>query len=242
MNQPRDELNIEYPFQMLTLILSEDQYKKCARMAREINIYGGLVILGRGTVNSSVLNLLGIKSQKKEVVYFILEKEKAREVLDYFTRELQLLVPGHGIAFTSPVIFTSRETDISQVAGISQVTGNTAQDMEGKSMYKKLTVIVDRGMAADVMDIARKAGATGGTIIHGRGTGAEFTEKLFGMEIEPEKEVVMILMPGILIDKVVNALFQELKMQEPGHGILYVEPVNEVRGLIDSHSEGKDTL
>jgi nitrogen regulatory protein PII len=52
----------------------------------------------------------------------------------------------------------------------------------------------------------------------------------------------MILMPGILIDKVVNALFQELKMQEPGHGILYVEPVNEVRGLIDSHSEGKDTL
>ena len=30
-------------------------------------------------------------------------------------------------------------------------------------MYKKLTVIVNRGMAEDVMEIARKSGVTGGT-------------------------------------------------------------------------------
>ena len=184
--------------------------------------------------------LTGHKEPEKEVC-FILEKKRQERYWIISQRNCSF-VPGHGIAFTSPVIFTSRETDISQVTGINQVSGNTAQDMEGKSMYKKLTVIVDRGMAADVMDIARKAGATGGTIIHGRGTGAEFTEKLFGMEIEPEKEVVMILMPGDMIDKVVNALFHELKMQEPGHGILFVEPVDEVRGLIDSHNEGKNTL
>ena len=32
-------------------------------------------------------------------------------------------------------------------------------------MYKKLTVIVDRGMAEEVMDVAHNAGTSGGTIM-----------------------------------------------------------------------------
>lgn len=108
-------------------------------------------------------------------------------------------------------------------------------------MFKKLTVVVDRGMAEDVMDIARKSGVKGGTILHGRGTGSEFNAKFFGMEIEPEKELVMILMPSDLIDKVVNDLFQELKLGIPGNGILFVEPILDVRGLFESHRNNKDT-
>lgn len=104
-------------------------------------------------------------------------------------------------------------------------------------MYKKLTVIVNRGMAEDVMEIARKSGVTGGTIMHGRGTGSEYTEKLFGIEIEPEKELVMILMPSELVEKVVSDIYQELNLENPGNGILFVEPVVEVRGLLkaDKH-------
>jgi nitrogen regulatory protein PII len=113
--------------------------------------------------------------------------------------------------------------------------------MEGESMFKKLTVVVNRGMAEDVMDIARKSGVNGGTIIHGRGTGSEFTTKFFGMDIEPEKELVMILMPSDLIGKVVNDLFQELQLGIPGNGILFVEPIEEVRGLFDSHLNNKNT-
>jgi nitrogen regulatory protein PII len=98
-------------------------------------------------------------------------------------------------------------------------------------MYKKLTVIVNRGMAEDVMEIARKSGVTGGTILHGRGAGSDFAAKFLGMEIEPEKELVIILMQGDLIDKVVSDLYAELKMDVPGNGILFVEPVLDVRGI-----------
>ena len=105
-------------------------------------------------------------------------------------------------------------------------------------MFKKMTVIVDRGMAEDVMDIARKAGVKSGTIMHGRGTGAEFTTTLLGMEIEPEKEVVMILMPSDLVDNVVNALHQGLQM-DISNKILFVEPIEDVRGLFDLHREDK---
>lgn len=90
------------------------------------------------------------------------------------------------------------------------------------------------------MDIARRSGVTGGTIMHGRGTGSEYTQKLFGLEIEPEKELVMILMPSELVDKVVNDIYQELHLENPGNGILFVEPIVEVRGLFDSHSHNKN--
>jgi nitrogen regulatory protein PII len=234
MDNQTNESVIGQPFLIMTLILSEHHCQKLAHIAKEKGIRGGIIVLGRGTVKSATLNLLGIKSQKKEIVSFLLEKEKANEMLDFFTKKLQLHEPGHGIAYTTHVITPSQIIDNKRGAR------NTVQGMEEESMYKKLTVVVNRGMAEDVMDIARKSGVKGGTVIRGRGTGSECTAKILGMEIEPEKELVIILMPSELVDQVVNNLYQELRLDNPGNGILFVEPVVEVRGLFDSHRNNKD--
>ncbi|NLU32895.1 MAG: P-II family nitrogen regulator [Clostridiaceae bacterium] len=220
-------------YQILTLILSDSRCHKCIHIAKGKGLFGGIATIGRGTVSSSVLNALGIKSQKREIISFLLEKDKSEEILDCFTTELQLHEPGHGIAFTSPVILADRRVDEVQ-------NNDDKAMMEERDMFKKLTVIVDRGMGQDVMDIARKAGVRGGTIMHGRGVGAEYTEKLFGVEIEPEKELVLILIPDDLVSKVVNALYEELQLEEAGKGILFVEPVDEVRGLFQPSHHDND--
>lgn len=221
--------------QMLTLILSENQSNKCVRLLKEKELNDGMVIIGRGTVSSSVLNILGIKNQRKDIVQILLKKDKAEEILDYFDDVLQLKKPGHGIAYTTPVIFasglTGQETDNRQVAA------NTDKNPEGKSMFNKMTVIVDRGMSNDVMEIALKEGVRGGTILHGRGAGAEIATNLFGVKIEPEKELVIILMPNDLVDKVANALSEELHLDEPGKGILFVEPIIDTRGLLEMNEK-----
>ncbi len=211
----------------MTLILGEEQCRKCSRMVKEVGIYGGITIIGKGTVNNAVLKLLGIKDQKKEIINFLISKERSGELIDHFTKELGLAEPGKGIIYITPVIYASLTENGRQVIV------KTTEDEDNKDMFKKLTVIVDRGMAVDVMDIALKAGVRGGTIMHGRGTGAEHTTTLFGMQIEPEKELVIILMPTGLVDKVVDDLYRELKLDDPGNGILFVEPVLGVRGLLD---------
>lgn len=215
--------------QLLTLILSENQSNKCVRLVKERSIRGGLLMIGRGTVSNAVLNLLGIKSQRKDIIKLLVESEKAKEIMDCLDHELQLTKPGHGIAFTTPVlsVFGQRGT-----AG-EQTAQNTVKGPEGEYMFKKLTVIVDRGISDDVMDIARKAGAKGGTILHGRGAGAEIATNLFGVEIEPEKELVIILLPNDIVDKVANALTEELGLNQPSKGILFIEPVLETRGLFE---------
>lgn len=229
MDQPMDDLTSKA--RLLTLILSESQSHKCIRLAKEKGIRGGMVMIGRGTVKSSVLNLLGIKNQKKEILNYLFKKEQAKEMLNYLDEKLQLKRLGHGIAFITPVMaavgFPKLERDEEQI------DNNTAQGTGGERVFKKLTVIVDRGMADDVMDIAREAGVRGGTILHGRGAGAEIATKLFGIEIEPEKELVIILTAGDLVEKVVRALSEGLQLDKPGKGVLFVEPILETRGLFE---------
>jgi len=235
MDKQNDALNIGN-VQMLTLILSENQSHKCLHLLKKQNIRNGVVIIGKGTVSSTVLNLFGITNQRRDIIKILLKKERAEEIMDYFDEMLQLSKPGHGIAYTSPVISAvglhEQETKHEQT-----VTNKVQHNMEEKSMFKKLTVIVDRGMSDDVMDIAREAGVRGGTILHGRGANAEIATNLFGVEIEPEKELVIILMPDDLVDKVIHALCQELHLDEPGKGILYVEPVIDTRGLFEMRNK-----
>ena len=224
MNNQTKDTAINEAYQIMSLVLSENQCHKFVRIIKTEEV-GGIILIGRGTVDSDILNLLGIKNQKREVINILLKKDKAQELMDLVTVEFQLDKPGHGIAYTTPVVTAE------QILENKQGAWNSLQSTEGESMYKKLTVIVNRGMAEDVMEIARKSGVTGGTILHGRGAGPDFAAKFLGMEIEPEKELVIILMQGDLIDKVVSDLYAELKMDVPGNGILFVEPVLDVRGI-----------
>jgi nitrogen regulatory protein PII len=102
-----------------------------------------------------------------------------------------------------------------------------AQDL----MYKAICTIVDRGKGEDVMDAANSAGARGGTIINARGSGIHETNMLFSMPIEPEKEMVIILSQNDLVDPIVSAIREKLKIDEPGNGIIFVQDVNKTYGL-----------
>ena len=79
MDSQMKEPASDQPFLIMTLILSEQQCQKFVRIAKQKDIRGGIIVIGKGTVKSATLNLLGIKSQKKEVISILLEKEKQRK-------------------------------------------------------------------------------------------------------------------------------------------------------------------
>ena len=100
-------------------------------------------------------------------------------------------------------------------------------------MYQAITVIVDKGKAVMVIDAAIRVGAKGGTIINARGSGIHETSRLFGMDIEPEKEMVLILAKTENAGTIVTAVSDDLKINEPGNGIIFVQPVDQVIGMAD---------
>ena len=81
------------------------------------------------------------------------------------------------------------------------------------------------------MDIARKLGVRGGTIINARGVAREEAAKFFGITLHAEKEILMMAVEKELRDKVLNAIYQEMGMGEKAQGIAFTLPVSEAVGL-----------
>jgi nitrogen regulatory protein PII len=91
--------------------------------------------------------------------------------------------------------------------------------------------IVRKGWGDTVLEATIKAGAQGGTVLFGRGIGRNEQQKVFGIQIEPEKEIVLTLVPtaraGAILDKIVRAA----SLNETGRGIAFVLAVEQIAGV-----------
>ncbi len=106
-----------------------------------------------------------------------------------------------------------------------------------ETKYETILCIVNAGFSDAVMDAAREHGASGGTVIHARGTAAQEAQKLFNISIQPEKEIVMILVPSKIKDDILHSLYQAVGLKTPGQGIAFSIPVTNVVGI---NEEGQD--
>jgi nitrogen regulatory protein PII len=97
--------------------------------------------------------------------------------------------------------------------------------------YEVIFCIVNSGYSEAVMDAAKTVGARGGTIINARGTASLEAEKIFGITVQPEKEIVMIVVPAKIKDDVLHALYKDVGLQTAGQGIAFSMPVDGAVGL-----------
>ena len=100
-----------------------------------------------------------------------------------------------------------------------------------KNGYKCIFAVVNNGFAEEAMDAARASGATGGTILHGRGTISKEVESVFNITIQPDKEIVMILAKADGIDAILKALYNAVGTATKAQGIVFAIPVDESIGL-----------
>ena len=105
--------------------------------------------------------------------------------------------------------------------------------------YELIFCIVNAGFSGTVMDAARAAGATGGTLLRGRGSAGKEAEDFFHIQIEPEKEIVMILAPVEIKDAIMTSIYKEAGLASAGQGIIFSLPVTRTAGLAQVHAEDK---
>ena len=105
--------------------------------------------------------------------------------------------------------------------------------------HEVILCIVNTGFSDAVMDAAKEFGARGGTVIRGRGTANSEAEKMFNIVIQPEKEVVMILVDSSIRDDILHALDRAVGLNTPGQGIAFSLPVDQVVGLTAAKPEKK---
>ena len=116
------------------------------------------------------------------------------------------------------------------IQGVVALLGSKGEDGMA-TKYKMITIIVNTGYSDDIMDAARKAGATGGTVTHARGTASFDDVKFLGIPIVPEKEMVMILCEAEKTDAIASAISSLECLNEPGIGIMFTQGVTDFVNL-----------
>lgn len=106
-----------------------------------------------------------------------------------------------------------------------------------KTSHELIVTILNKGFSAAAVLAAQKAGASGGTIIHGRGTASAESEKFFGMDIHPEKEVLLIVTPSEGKEAIMQAIMQEAGLGTKAHGFVFTLPVDHAVGLRNIEAE-----
>lgn len=211
-------------FEVFFIIVNFGLGSKVMRVAKQNGATGGTIFLGKGTINSHILEILDLSDVRKEIVMIVAEKAIASQALDEINRKFNFEKPKHGIAFS---------TSVSGFLGTRNTLELNHKESRGvvKTMHQAIFTVVDRGNAEAVIEAATAAGSRGATIINGRGSGIHESKMLFSMAIEPEKEIVMILATNDRTEGIVASIRENLKIDEPGNGIMFILDVNKTYGL-----------
>ena len=209
---------------LLCCIVDNGKGSKVLKIAKHNGVKGGTVFMGVGTVRSKVLEFLALDDIRKEIVFMVVSRENGKAAVEALDHEMALHKPNHGIAFLIPV---------NSLAGVHSLGKNI--EIENKAVmntvYNAIFTVVDKGQGDCVVDAAKEAGARGATIIHARGSGIHETSTLFAMQIEPEKDMVLILAANDICPGIISCIREKLNIDEPGTGIIFSVGVSETYGL-----------
>lgn len=95
-----------------------------------------------------------------------------------------------------------------------------------------IVTVVRKGWGDVALEASLEAGAQGGTIMYGRGTGVHEKKKLLGIRIEPEKEILLTAVRTDLTDAVMDSIVKAVELEKPGTGIAMVLPLKKVVGRV----------
>ena len=198
-------------------------------ICKELSLPLNVTLHGHGTAVQSMLDLLGIESNEKWVVLSTATEEKTAALIEAQKRRLHIGVPGHGIVVAVPVKSIGGGKTVAYLTGEENASVKTTPP--GIYAYELIIVVAREGQTDLVMNAARAAGARGGTVLHGKGTGAKSDPKFHNISIAEEKEVILIVSKSEEKSEIMRSILKKAGPDTPAGAIVFSLPATEVAGF-----------
>ena len=208
-------------YKLIMCIVPHESGELITNAAKQAGAGGGTILMGKGTASNNVLQLLGLGDTSKDITMNIVEEN----LYDKVRSEIITAAASKKAHFG--VMFCINTKSMYKAGASGSATADSLQEDKIMKDYEVINIIVNKGYAEDAMAAARKAGAGGGTIIGARGTAREGDATFFGVDIVPEKEMLMILVPQDKKEPVVAAIKELACFQKAGSGIIFCNTAND---------------
>lgn len=211
---------------MILCVVREGHGDRVVAITREAGARGGTIVPGKGKSDNLLLDFFCIGDHREEVVLILVYGEEVAPVINVLKahgRDTRKGSRGMGILLDVPRVIHYGGKGFTACEAVGR--RKAVKKDEGRVM---ICAIVNWGCADDLMAIARKAGATGGTILKARGTASEEDVKFLGIPLFPEKEILLVVTERSKSPAILEALEQSDCLLQPGGGIAFSVDVEEL--------------
>jgi len=98
--------------------------------------------------------------------------------------------------------------------------------------HKLILVISNKGYTHEIMEVAKENGARGGTVLHAKGTADAESAKFLGIKIQPEKEIILIVVPNGLTEGIMKSISEKLGAHTKVRALTVALPVTNLTGFV----------
>lgn len=223
-------------YRVLIVITNPKLAPKATQLLHDNSIPMHFQLTAAGTASSDMLDILGLGSTDKNLLISFVPKSLTADLLKKLKRTLKIGLPDSGIVFTMPI--NGSNTLILKM--LQQLEGENPPIPKGKvesSMsemkFAMIAAIINQGYSEKLMDAAKKAGASGGSVIHSRRIGNEKALGFWGLGMKDEKEIVLIIASAENKVGIMRAISEACGVKSEAEGVVMSMPIDEVIGLSD---------
>lgn len=206
------------------LIANHGAGSKLLHAARAYGIAGGTVLIGRELLGDHLLDMFGLNDVKRDILLLASERDMGLGFIASLEDNRRLFKHEPGLALVQNIDFVCGSQSLP-CAGFKHV--ESGED----AMHHLVFTVVEKGRGEDVAEAAEKAGVSSVFLIKARGCGVHEQSRIFNMDIEPEKEVVLFLSQADKTEQCVSAIRDEIDIAKPGQGVIFVQNVSQVYRL-----------
>jgi len=223
---------------LVTMVIDRDNAKKVEKILREKHVHFHFMSKAVGTASSEILNTFGLSGTKKTVCLCLDIAERVDSLVTTVVERLNMTELGNGIVFVVPI--SSIGTTVSKLFAKDVIKQREKrleymekeiEKIADEARHELILAVINNGYSENVMDAARENGARGGTIIHARHSGLEEAVKFYGISIQEEKEIVMILVKKEQKKDIMKAINHECGLKTEAQGIVFSLPVESCAGI-----------
>lgn len=208
----------------LLSIVERDKGKKLIKVLESINIRMNFQCVGFGTAPTEMMDIFGLGSNDKDIIISFAAENTVKEMMSDFGTSFASHTKFGGLMIILSTSAASRVLAELLTHNLDNVMEKGNGAMKNEHHNNLIIISINEGYADNVMQVARKAGATGGTVIKGRLADTEFVGELENTKIDEERDLLVILAPLKTSKQIMEDVNREFGINSKANGIITAIP------------------
>lgn len=212
----------------IVCVFNPEDFKVVSEICKRLDLPLTVSFNAKGTAEKSVVDILGTQSTKKKAIVAVANEEKTKAFIKEMKRSIFIDIPNHGVVIAIPVKSVGGGKTLAYLNGNSE---NLKYVPKNQYSHELIVAIANEGRTDAVMDAARSAGATGGTVLHGKGTSSQNDKKFYNVSLANEKEVVLVVANAENKADIMSEIIKNAGPNTEAGAVVFSLPVSEIAGF-----------